>query len=453
LVRTPLSSFSSPGRQVTQGLAEALVAGPWREDDLVERGRRALGLDHRSRWVRPLVLRLLAALGGGGRPTAARVAAFLAGDMGFARACAEKGLRARPVALPAVMWPAPGPPSRWDVPTITTPVALAEFLGLGPGELDWFADVQGRGRRAPDGPLRHYAFAWRPKPSGSARLIEAPKPRLKALQRQVLDTILAAIPAHEAAHGFRAGHSIRTFADPHAGKLVVLALDLCDFFPTVTAARVVAVFLEAGYPEPVARRLAGLCTNRVPSSVWNAPGAPSAALGPGAWRARRRYLQPHLPQGAPTSPALANLAAYRLDARLTGLAASLGASYTRYADDLAFSGGRELQRALGRFAIAVAAAALEEGFEVNPRKTRAMRRSVRQRVAGVVVNDRPNVARDEFDRLKATLHNCARLGPATQNRGAHPDFRAHLAGRVAHVAMLNPARGAKLRAMLEAVAW
>ena len=82
-----------------------------------------------------------------------------------------------------------------------------------------------------------------------------------------------------------------------------------------------------------------------------------------------------------------------------------------------------------------------------------MRRGVRQRVAGVVVNDRPNVARDEFDRLKATLHNCRKLGQGGQNLTDRPDFRAHLCGRVAHVGMLNPDRGRKLRAMLDAIVW
>jgi hypothetical protein len=231
----------------------------------------------------------------------------------------------------------------------------------------------------------------------------------------------------------------------------VLKVDLKDFFPTVTAARVVALFLAAGYPEPVARLLAGLCTNRVPREVWEAPGAPGP--GPETWRARRLYEQPHLPQGAPTSPALANLLAYRLDARLAGLAASAGARYTRYADDLVFSGGRDLEQSLRRFTAHASAAALEEGFAVNPRKTRVMRRGARQRVAGVVVNDRPNVARDEFDRLKATLHNCLRSGPHAQNRDGHPDFQAHLAGRVAHVMMLNQIRGQKLRKMLGAIAW
>src|SRR5207248_9475177 len=136
----------------------------------------------------------------------------------------------------------------------------------------------------------------------------------------------------------------------------------------------------------------------------------------------------HLPQGAPTSPALANLCAYRLDCRLDALARSLGAAYTRYADDLAFSGGEELERGARRFQVLVCRVALEEGFEVHTRKSRFMRRAVRQQLAGVVVNDRPNVKRADFDALKAILCNCARHGPASQNRDGRGAFRAYLPG-------------------------
>jgi retron-type reverse transcriptase len=442
--------MKTPGRRVCRWLAEVLVAGPWRVEDMADRASRAVG--RRRPWLKPLIRRLLAEFGDGPRPTRDLVAALLATDPGLGRANARRPVTLSPWAVPEpVMWPAPGPPETWPVPALTTPGDLARFLGLSVGELEWFADVQGRGCRGGRDALRHYEYAWRPKPTGSVRLIEAPRPRLKALQRRVLDGVLAPIPPHDAAHGFRPGRSIRTFAGPHAGQDVVLRLDLRDFFPSVTAARVVAVFLTAGYPEAVARLLAGVCTHRVPGSAWRCPGAPALGSGPDAWRSRRRYAQPHLPQGAPTSPALANLAAFRLDARLAGLAASAGARYTRYADDLVFSGGRDLARSIERFSVTAAATALEEGFQVNPRKTRAMRRGARQQVAGVVVNARPNVARDDYDRLKATLHNSARFGLESQNRNAHPDFRAHLAGLVAHVAMLNPARGAKLRAMLEAI--
>jgi retron-type reverse transcriptase len=161
----------------------------------------------------------------------------------------------------------------------------------------------------------------------------------------------------------------------------------------------------------------------------------------------------HLPQGAPTSPALANLVAYRLDRRLAGLAAACGVTYTRYADDLTFSGGEELRRAWQRFARRVTLIAAEEGFRVNRGKTRVIGRAARQTVTGVVVNVRPNVARAEFDRLKAILTNCAKHGPATQNRENVPDFRAHLVGRVAHVAAVNSVRGRKLWGLFDRIAW
>src|ERR1700749_2767974 len=161
------------------------------------------------------------------------------------------------------------------------------------------------------------------------------------------------------------------------------------------------------------------------------------------------YFQPHLPQGAPTSPMLANLCAYRLDCRLAGLAKSTDAIYTRYADDLAFSGNAEFEKGVERFSAHVAAIALEEGFQVHHRKTRIMPQGVRQRLAGVVVNQHLNVARSDFDRLKAILTNCVRLGFESQNRENHPQFRVHLDGKVSFVEMVNPARGERLRRIFD----
>jgi hypothetical protein len=106
-----------------------------------------------------------------------------------------------------------------------------------------------------------------------------------------------------------------------------------------------------------------------------------------------------------------------------------------------------------RFAAHAAAVLLEEGFEVHHRKTRIMRRGVRQHLAGVVTNERVNVVRADFDRLKATLTNCVKHGPASQNREGHPEFRLHLAGRVAFVEMINPQKGARLRRIFEKIEW
>jgi RNA-directed DNA polymerase len=438
---------------LVHGLAEAFLAGPWDIDGLVDRGGRVLG--RRYRWLRPVAKRVLAAYANPPRPRVVRLAGFLWEDPGFQRAHSRDTL-----GLQFTIWqkpemtPAPGAPASWLVPAIATPAHLAGFLDLAPNQLDWFADCQSREGADPDEPLRHYRYRWAGKPSGSFRLIEAPKPRLKQLQRKLLDAILAWIPPHDAAHGFRPGRSVATFVAPHIGQTIVLKMDLVDFFISITSARVIAIYLTAGYPEAVARLLTGLCTNTVPPSVWNLLDTErDLARSTGTWRSRRLYREPHLPQGAPTSPALANLAAYRLDARLAGLARTAEARYTRYADDLVFSGGESFARTIARFPTHVAAIALEEGFHVQHRKTRVMRQGVRQRAAGVVINQKINIARDDYDQLKAILCNCARHGPHSQNRAGVADFRAHLAGRVAHVTRLNPERGQRLMRLLERIVW
>jgi hypothetical protein len=435
---------------LARNLAAAFLAGAWSLDGLVRRGSRACG--RRERWLRPLARRVLAAFAESADQDA--LIAFIAANRGFDRAWARH-CSAQDVPLRQIYWaspamaPAPGAPTTWQVPALATPAALADWLGVSGRELEWFADCRGRQADLPDGPLRHYTYRLLLGRSGKRRLLEVPKARLRAIQRRLLHEVLDRIPPHDAAHGFRKGRSVATYAAGHAGRDIVLRFDLRDFFPSVHAARVHALFRTAGYPAAVARLLTGLCTNAVPRDVCRAGLEP----GPAAWQWEQRYRFPHLPQGAPTSPVLANLCAYRLDCRLVALAQSLGAGYTRYADDLAFSGGAELERGARRFQVLVCRIALEEGFEVHTRKTRFMRQGVRQQLAGVVVNAHPNVRRAEYDRLKATLCNCVRHGPGSQNRENHPDFRAYLAGRIAYVAMHNPARGRRLRDRFEQIRW
>ncbi len=139
---------------------------------------------------------------------------------------------------------------------------------------------------------------------------------------------------------------------------------------------------------------------------------------------------------------------------MAGLAKTLGAEYTRYADDLAFSSDDAIfEKRVEKFSTHVAARLMEEGFSVNFRKTRVMRQGVRQHLAGLVTNVRPNIIRRDFDRLKATLTNCVRRGPESQNREAHPAFRAHLEGRVGFVEMVNPTRGRRLRTIFDQIEW
>ncbi|MGA8443488.1 MAG: reverse transcriptase family protein [Candidatus Sulfotelmatobacter sp.] len=339
----------------------------------------------------------------------------------------------------------------WDVPAIETVGDLANWLGLDPGELRWFADLKALAYKTNRPRLRHYHYRILAKKDGSIRLIEVPKPRLKDLQQQILAWILARIPPHSAVHGFVKKRSIKTFAAPHVGRRVVLRMDVRDFFPTFIGARIQNVFRTLGYPEPVADLLGGICTNATPREVWTEIAFDTDP--PRLCEARGQYSRPHLPQGAPTSPALANICCYRLDCRLAALAKSADATYTRYADDLAFSGDEEFEKRVERFGLHVAAILREEGLAVHHRKTRIMRQGVRQHLAGLVTNQRLNVQRSVFDRLKATLTNCARWGPESQNRERHPQFRMHLEGRVAFVEMINPTRGKRLRKIFERIQW
>jgi retron-type reverse transcriptase len=339
----------------------------------------------------------------------------------------------------------------WDIPAIASTADLAAWLNVSAGELRWFADLKGLEYKGIPSRVRNYHYKVLAKQFGKIRLLEAPKPRLKKLQRIILREILERVPAHPAAHGFVKNRSIKTFVAPHVGQQVVLRMDLQDFFPSFVAARIQAFFRTLGYPEPVAVLLAGICTNAAPRSVWKDIGSEISLANLNA--AKLLYSKPHLPQGAPTSPALANLCSYRIDCRLHGLARAAGANYARYADDLAFSGGKQFERGVERFSTHIAAILLEEGFSVHFRKTRVMRRGVRQHLAGIVVNRHLNIMRPDFDRLKAILTNCVRLGPQGQNRDGYQDFRSHLEGRVTFVEMINPGKGQRLRTIFQQIKW
>ncbi len=441
-----------PNRLLLRVLATAVLASEPTVEGVTERIAKTLGRDWK--WIRPLARRYVKAHAGQTRPRHRDVVRFLARDKGFARAW-EKHFNEimvgnwltgsqcmQPVAAAA----------GWDVPPIESIGALAAWLRLDPAELNWFADLRNLARgRASSSKLCHYNYLVLAKKSGSLRLVESPKPMLKQIQRKILSSIIDKVPIHPSVHGFCHGRSIKTFAQPHAGQRVVLRMDIQNFFPSISGARVQALFRTMGYPESVADRLGGLCTNATSRGVWRAaaPAPETSDLR----ILRDLYGRPHLPQGAPTSPALANLCAYRMDCRLSGLAKAVGAAYTRYADDLAFSGGHNFERCVKRFSLHVAVILREEGFAANHRKTRLMRQGVRQHLAGLTTNQQVNVTRTDYDRLKAVLTNCLRQGPESQNREGHPRFREHLLGRVSFVEMINPEKGKRLHAILDRIRW
>jgi RNA-directed DNA polymerase len=214
-------------------------------------------------------------------------------------------------------------------------------------------------------------------------------------------------------------------------------------------AKIYDVLRSAGSPEAVAHTITGVCTTVISQPAWRS--IPVADDGPVHRRLGRRLAVAHLPQGAPTSPALATLVAFALDRRLTALADSYEGVYTRYVDDLIFSGPRLPGKHLLR---AVADIAAEEGFRLASHKSVVLGRRGRQQVLGAVVNIRVSAPRPEIDRLRAILHNCATQGWQSQTRGTEPaTLRAQLYGRIAWVNGLDPRRGAALRSMAERIDW
>jgi RNA-directed DNA polymerase len=431
-------------------LAQSFLAGGLDPEEITQCAAKALGRSWR--WLGPVARRLAEKFHGQTRPRRTTVVDFLSRDPGFQRAWRQHGekLAIRSwIAGPQRMQPVPAA-AEWNVPTIESEAELARWLNLTVSELQWFADLKDINRKTNNARLTHYSYRLLTKRSGGIRLIESPKQHLRQIQRKILSEILNHIPAHPSAHGFVKGRSIRSFAAPHVGRSVVLRMDIDDFFPSFPARRIQAFFRTIGYPEPVADILGGLSTNVVKlHGKMLGADATAATLQ----ELRQLYFSPHLPQGAPTSPALANLCFYRADCRLAGLARSVGAVYTRFADDLAFSGGQDFSARAQRFSTSVAAILLESGFAVNHHKTQIMRHSVRQRLAGLVTNAHLNVPREEFDRLKATLTNCLRQGWQSQNREAHPDFRAHLSGRIGFAESINAAKALRLRRLFERIRW
>ena len=433
---------------IAVSLARAFVAGEISADTLRRRGSLMLGRN--PKWLGQLATRCAQQFASRKRPRLEFVTEFILADAGFHAACDKYEIE-----LPGLlstrpeMFPSANLGPYWSVPRLRTVGELAEWLQVPCSQLEWFADLRHWESKTDLERLRHYRYRWVGSGAGRVRLIEAPKPRLKAIQRLLLHEVLCRIPPHEVAHGFCRGRSIKSYVANHVGQSVVFKMDLRNFFPSIRFARIVGLFMLAGFPETVSRFLAGLCCNTVPDETLK--GCPLS----GAWgqEACELYRQPHLPQGAPTSPYLANLCAYRLDCRLTGLAQCAGANYSRYADDMLFSGGVEFLQGIKRFHIYAASIILEEGFQINTRKTRCMRRSVRQQAAGIILNEHPNTPRTAMDVLKATLHNCCRFGPRSQNRPGHADFRAHLSGRIGFVEMINPQRGEKLRKLFEQIDW
>lgn len=246
------------------------------------------------------------------------------------------------------------------------------------------------------------------KKNGQKRKISEPLPSLKEIQTWILKEILINIKVSPYAKAYINGYSIKDNARFHRKQKKVLSLDLKDFFPSITFNRVLYAFRNIGYRENVSVMLANLCC-----------------------------LDNQLPQGAPTSPALSNIIASGLDNTIAEYIKGKGIRYTRYADDLTFSGDfRE-----GDIIKNIERIAIRQGFVINHSKTRVRKRNQRQEVTGVVVNEKMQLERGIRRRIRSEAYYIQKYGYQSHIQHIQQEKRNHLyylLGIASYALFINP---------------
>lgn len=322
----------------------------------------------------------------------------------------------------------------YGLPAYNTAQEIANAMGISMGELRFLAFSRKTSLTT------HYVRFKIPKKTTGDRLISAPMPRLKKAQHWILNNILEKVPLHNAAHGFRQGHSIVTNAQPHLGAEVIINFDLKDFFPTISYKRVKGLFQSLGYSDIAATIFGLICTEPEITEVELDGKTYYVALS-------ERFL----PQGAPTSPAISNIMCRRLDRRLEHMAQKLGFVYTRYADDLTFSTSGEFRRHICNILRRTESIVDHEGFIINEEKTRIMRNTNQQDVTGVVVNSKLNVDKKTLKRFRATLYQIEKDGLEGKHWGHSGNLLASIQGFANYVAMINPEKAAEFQAQIERI--
>ena len=230
-----------------------------------------------------------------------------------------------------------------------------------------------------------------PKKNGGYRKIAAPCSTLKYIQRQIANFIYDEIKVKNCVHGFARGKDIKTNANYHLKRKHILNLDLKDFFDSITVNRVYGVF--HGHP-------------------FNFPEKLSSCL------AKIATYHGSLTQGSPLSPIISTLVCRRLDNELNAFAVKYGLRYSRYADDITFSSIRTMKDFFKEYPATNKIILCEElvdiitrnDFQVNENKIRYRNKTQRMQVTGLIVNDKPNLARTYRDKIRAMLHAWVKFG-------------------------------------------
>lgn len=257
-------------------------------------------------------------------------------------------------------------------------------------------------------PASAYVQYQIPKYAGGLRRIREPVWPLTKIQRWILRNILDKQLCHQAATAFIRRRSVKINAEFHVGQTMVLSLDVKDFFESIKRAQISRVFREMKYSDEVADALTRL-----------------TIFGGG------------LPQGASTSPSLSNLVMRTVDEELFDFSKRLAIHYSRYADDLTFSG----RFRPGRVVAKVRRILERAGLELNEGKTRLMLTHQRQEVTGIVVNKYLQTPRELRRKLRQELYYIERYGleeHCSRSTSLYGERLNHLRGVAEFVAFINP---------------
>lgn len=288
------------------------------------------------------------------------------------------------------------------------------------------------------------------------RLISIPPKQLMDIQQWIVQNILKYTKPSDASFAYHPDSRPFYAAEEHCSCEWLLKIDIEDFFHSITERKISSVFYRLGYQRLLAFELARLCTIPIPT-----PNLRSNIVG--NWPSIPNYqcsYEGALPQGAPTSPMLSNLALRELDDRLIALAGKYGMRYTRYADDLAFSCKKGRDRSyVERFKRLILNELSKEGFRPNLRKTVIRGPGTRRIVLGVLVDGpTPKLAREYKDMLRLHLHYLLspEYGPskhAERRRTSVSSLYHHVRGLIAWARSIEPEYGAKLLEQFETVSW
>lgn len=271
---------------------------------------------------------------------------------------------------------------------------------------------------------KFYSLAQIPKKSGGVRKLNIPSVELKYLQRWILDNILSRIHVSQFAMGFCNDKSIVDNAKMHIGNECILNMDIKDFFHSITFKMVFRIFAYYGYTKELSFVFAKLCT-----------------------------YEDVLPQGAPTSPYISNIVSLRIDKRLSLIAEKYQACYSRYADDITFSGNSGIKKL-----IEITSNVLEEeGFSLNNKKTRMQFSHQRQEVTGLTINGGKVRVNKKYKRdLYQECYYCKKFGVESHLQKIKCDksfYKEHLYGKAYFVNMVEPDEGKKLFDLLDEINW